>query len=277
MRLRYLFFPTVLILAGFVFWGYVWPEIGSFKVANSEYATSQQSLQALRDKKSAMDVLSSKLNNDEQGNDLILSYLPKNKMEERIVNMVDYMASNSGVFLDNIGISANGAKESKEDFGLAPVSSFLSKATKENSSGVAGAGEDSAATQDPQKVQNVEVTISVTGDYEKMRMFFKNIQHMPIYNSIKSLQITSASVKDQKNDAVPAQAAASSSTGISANLIVNFGFLDQVRADNQKLAGFKAEIDEKTIQDLRAYVLQNIPEVGDSGVTTKGVNNPFLF
>lgn len=98
---------------------------------------------------------------------------------------------------------------------------------------------------------------------------------MPLLNSIKSLNIVSKDkAKDKNNSSTPA-VDEKVQTSIEAELVVDFGYLNQARTDESKLASFKAEIDDKTIQDLKEYTSGVIPKINTSDIAT-GRSNPFL-
>ncbi len=250
MRLKYLFFPIILILAVAVFFGYINPEIVAFKAVSDDYNTNLQILQGVKNKKAALDSLSNTIKNDEESNAMILNYLPKNKVEEKIVGEVNYLAANAGVFLDNVEIVDNPT----------PASVVADLASK---------------NQPIDIIQNTQAVITVDGDYDKLKTFFNGIQHIPLFNSIKSLNIATVEKTTSSDSAATSTTGSQSTTTITAKITVDFGYLKQVKADDKKLADFHPEIDNATIQKLKDYTAGNVPKINMSGISA-GSNNPFL-
>ncbi len=250
MRLKYIFFPVILILATAVFFGYVKPEIDSLRTMNEDYSSNLQVLQGVQSKKSAIDSLNTKISADVDGSALIYGYVPKEKVEEEIIGKVNYLAANSGVFLDNIEISSAAASNALI---TGPVASDA--------------------------IQSTQATVVVEGDYDKLKIFFHDVQHVSLFNSIVSLNITSVEKNASTADASVGQGATvttgQTSSTIVAKLVINFGYLKLIKADDKRLSNFKPEIDSAVIQSLKGYVSGTSPKVSTTGVVM-GSSNPFL-
>ncbi len=246
MRLKYFFLPVILILAAIVFWAYIRPEISSLQAARDDYNLNQQILQNVESKKSALETLSSKIQTDD-GSALVLNYLPSNKMEEKIIGDVNYIASNSGVFLNNLEIVSS---PSPAPGVIVPVSP--------------------ADVKTSDALQNIQLTITAEGDYNKLKTFFDAVQRMSLLNTVKSLSISTVE-KNSSSD----PAATQSAVTIVSKLVVDFGYLKQVKADDKKLANFNSSIDNATIQKLKDYTSNSTPKVSMEGIVS-GSSNPFL-
>jgi len=259
MSLKYLFFPIVLVVSTVVFWAYVWPEFVSLRANNVSYRFDQGVLREAYDKKAALETLNSQIRESDSGSTLVLNYVPKDRAEEKIIGQINYLASNSGVFLNNIEVLKKN-EQSSSTLKAANSTANVASNLKAGNSNV---------------LQSTQITIKVGGDYDKLKLFFSGIQHMPLLNSIKSLNIVSKDkAKDKNNSSTPA-VDEKVQTSIEAELVVDFGYLNQARTDESKLASFKAEIDDKTIQDLKEYTSGVIPKINTSDIAT-GRSNPFL-
>ena len=259
MSLKYLFFPIVLVVSTVVFWAYVWPEFVSLRANNVSYRFDQGVLREAYDKKAALETLNSQIRESDSGSTLVLNYVPKDRAEEKIIGQINYLASNSGVFLNNIEVLKKN-EQSSSTLKAANSTANVASNLKAGNSNV---------------LQSTQITIKVGGDYDKLKLFFSGIQHMPLLNSIKSLNIVSKDkAKDKNNSSTPA-VDEKVQTSIEAELVVDFGYLKQARTDESKLASFKAEIDDKTIQDLKEYTSGVIPKINTSDIAT-GRSNPFL-
>ncbi len=242
MRLKYLFFPITLVLAMFIFVIYMIPAFGVLKKVNASYKLSEQALQGVRSKKVALEALSSQLKEEEENNVMVLNYLPINKTEERIIGGANYLAVDAGVALVNVSLKTN-----------------LNNVKQETEIELSG------STPKEETIKTTEATIEVVGDYDKLKIFFNGIQHMSLLNSIKSLSVTSKEDPEQN-----------SANSLSAKLVVDFGYLSLIKADNQKLANFQGEsaVSLEAVKKLKEYTSKVVPEI-KAGELTSSRTNPF--
>lgn len=275
MRLKFLFFPIIIIISLSIFIGYIWPEIANLRVANEEKIQHNKDLEAIRVKQAAIKKIGDQINGDSEGEAVINSYLPSSKVEERILTGINYLATDSGVSLVNISLSGDGSKSTNnsEDAALVAAASPLSAAI--TSGGTAGAiGADKSKTKSD--VKTTQASISVSGDYDKIRLFLDQVQKMSLLNSVKSITITSqpASEKAASTSTEGATEAAPSNS-LSLDMVVDFGWMSPVQIDSQKVANFKSGLDNTTIAVVKKYVSQKTPTVDRFG-DRDGKRNPFL-
>lgn len=254
MSLKNILFPSLLIFAGVLCWTFLWPQYEIFRANKVTYQQDHEALQLIQTKRSAVEKLNLQVTQNETNNSAVLGYLADQKMEEKIIKQVNYAAASAGVFLDDIGVAASDGSQLNAN-GLTNLANPMLPAQN--------------AIQVAEDVQSIPVNIGVQGDYGKLKIFFNSIQHLPIFNSLKALNI------------VVVEKAASSEVNspkiytLAAKLTVNFGYLKKVKAGPQKMANFSPTIDEETIGVLKAYISQDIPAlVLDPAMV--GVENPFL-
>jgi hypothetical protein len=118
-------------------------------------------------------------------------------------------------------------------------------------------------------IQSTSAKISLIGDYVKIRIFLDSLQRLPIFNVVKSVNITK-----QKNVTTDAATIATDSS-LSAEILVDFGYLGSAVANNAQVENFKPGIDNDTIESLKKYVSQKSQAI-DTGTDAKGKVNPFL-
>ena len=80
MRLKFLFFPIILVISLSIFIGYIWPEINNVKKINEEKLTNAQSLQSIKDKQAAIELIGTQITNDSDGKTIVDNYLPNKKV-----------------------------------------------------------------------------------------------------------------------------------------------------------------------------------------------------
>ncbi|NTV40944.1 MAG: hypothetical protein HGA61_01585 [Candidatus Moranbacteria bacterium] len=217
-------------------------------------------MQSIQDKKVALESLNLQLKGEGNVGETVISFLTKDKVEEKIIGELNYLASNSGVFLNNFKI----INQSKMiDRGGLTVGS-LTGIVNEN-------GSELSANQPLNSLQTTQAVVTISGDYEKLKIFFGGVQHMPLFNSIKTLNITSVE-KTGTGELASAEGAVRT---ITAEIVVDFSHLEPVKASNSELVDFKPEIDEKTVQALENYVSRSVSEIKIDDIAV-GSGNPFV-
>ena len=233
-------------LAIAIFIGYMIPEFGRVKDLNAEYATNQQALAAVKDKKIALEKLSSQIKSNEDSG-VVYDYLPADKVEERIIGGINYLTTDAAVSLANISVKAAVDAQSSSNASATPTDPTT----------------ELTGLTAPSSVQTTQATVTVKGDYEKIKNFINGVQHMPLMNSIKSLNITAV----EGTETEPAS--------LTAVLVIDFSYLKSIKADNAKLANFKPEIDNTSVESLKSYISKSVPKINAAEVGS-GRTNPFL-
>ncbi|MEI7621115.1 MAG: type 4a pilus biogenesis protein PilO [Candidatus Moraniibacteriota bacterium] len=253
-------FPISLIFAGISFWTLLWPQYSIFQDSKLQYQKNQEVLQGIQNRKVAIEKMNLQVAQNESENSAVLNYLTDKKMEEKIVKQLNYLASSSGVFLRDISLV--GSSKGQIDSGAGAFPSSLVPALPVQNGVSAN-----------EIIQNIPVSISVQGDYDKLKNFFNAVQHLPILNSLKTLTIT----VDEKTSSDNTSNSTKTFT-LEAKLTVDFGYLKKVKASAEKMASFDAKIDEKVINDLKAYISQDVPALtlDPVAIGAVGSNNPFL-
>lgn len=260
MRLKFLFFPIMLIISLSIGIGYIWPEVSEISQMNKNKIDGQEKLLAVQDKQAAIEKLGTQLTNDAGSENLIKSYLPVSKYEEKIISGINFLATDSGVSLVNLSIKDG---TDTVEVSTAAVSNLAVTMTGNISENISNPTNVQNLNTDNGKLKNSEATLVVTGDYDKIKIFIDQLQKMPVYNVIKSLNIVSN--EDLKQE---------ETQSLTANITVNFGYMSPIKIDNSKMNDFAATIDSSAISVLKQYVSQKSPSV-ESGGDQNGKINPF--
>jgi Tfp pilus assembly protein PilO len=257
MRLKFLFFPISLAISIFIFIGYIWPEIMTVKSINQEYLKNQQDMTLVQNKEAAIQSVAAQLTKSTENQTAVLNYLPTNKSEERILDGLNYIATDAGVTLGNVSIAASSDNSSQSTTGTEDVSG-LTQPTLAPTDGAVVATAEAQTPIVPVKLQSTEATIVASGTYDKIRIFAENLQKMNMFNSIKSFRIT----QGETDPAV-----------LSLEVSVDFNYLAPIKADTQKVAKIQSELDLATIDSLKNYVSKKGSEIN---IGQTGKANPFL-
>lgn len=266
MRLKTLFFPIMLVISISIFIGFIWPEISTLREVNEVNLAKKQEFEGIAAKKAAINSMGKQIAGGDSEK-IVKEYLPEAKAEERIINNVNFLATDAGVSLVNVSLTGESASTGSADTTISGVAAAL------NPTAGAEAVLNSNGTSTPavaaQTSKSVTASISVSGDYEKIRLFLGGLQHASIFNTVKSVTIAKqAEVKDEEGSV-------SNANTLLATAIVDFGYMLPEKVDNQKVETFKQKIDNETVETLKKYVSQKNQAIEING-GSKGRTNPFL-
>src|SRR4030042_5207993 len=102
MRIKVLIFPLFRAISILTLIFYAKPEYDKMKLAKGELETKEKELADITAKQSNIKKLSGSLNQNKEKVVYIESFFPEKRGEEEIINGLHFMASNSGVTLNNI-------------------------------------------------------------------------------------------------------------------------------------------------------------------------------
>ena len=162
-------------------------------MANDEKIKNQGMLQDIAAKQAAIAKIDSQMTSNSADTATINNYLPSTRVEERILSGVNFLASDAGVSLANISLKdAQPATAAGVDVTTSINTTPSNVAAVNSLSSTSGAIAGTAVQQaPPESLQYTEATISVSGNYDKIRLFVDELQRMPILNVVKSLNISS--------------------------------------------------------------------------------------
>lgn len=254
----------MLVISISIFIGYIWPEIMVLKDANEVNLASKKELQDLIVKKDAIELIGKKIT-DSDGEKIIKEYLPEKKVEERIINEINYLADSSNVSLIDVSLGGDGdakVKKKATSLGLAGVLNPLARADEpvleEGSENIVYGG-----------MYATSAKISISAEYDKIKTFMNGLHRTPILNVVKSLEITSKQAEQEEGEA-------SNGNLLVANIVVDFGYMPISKVDNKKVETFEQSgIDKETMDVLSRYISQKAQSL-ETGNGEMGRTNPFI-
>ena len=250
MRLKFLFFPVMLIVSVALFFGYVWPDINTVGTLKEEKAGMEKQLAQADEKQKAIDTVNVSMKQDPAATTAILTYLPQKRAEEKIINNLNFMATSESVVLTNLSIVDIAPKVPEQS--TMPVGATPINATGD----LAGA---SAVMATPENsMQFSEATLQLSGTYDNLSVFINKLQHEEMYNKVKSLSITA------DNQEKPEL--------LSANIVVDFGYLLPTKLNSQNIDKLKPGFNTNFNQELQKYIAQKTVNIDLGSI---GRTNPF--
>lgn len=277
MRLRLLFFPLMLALSVAIVLLAIVPQWEKIKTGRTDLAAKQKNLSDITTKQENIGKLESYIKNNSADVEFVKAYLPIVRNEERIIDGVNYLATNSGMALGNIDVESikSALPEVQEGTGLdVPV---MGSASVEQ--GTEATQTDQAIVAPPKpRLQLTKATINASGNYDAVMVFLTNLYKMEFFNSIESIDI-STNKKDEATQTGETETAESQGSEILVvEIVMNFGFLPT--ASVPAGSGYanslflKSAYDTSAVSELREFVSQKIPALEVSG---GGKANPFTL
>ncbi|MDD5397402.1 MAG: hypothetical protein PHW24_05120, partial [Candidatus Moranbacteria bacterium] len=204
-------------------------------------------LGAIQEKQAAIETLGNQLTDSSNREVSVKNYLPENKVEERIIASINYLAGDANVSLADVSMGG--------------VSTVVAPPVVVDP--------NVPASTPASLVKTTSAKISLVGNYEKIRIFLDGLAHMPIFNTVKSLDITKQI--PEKKDGV-----AVDDGTLTAIIVVDFGYEDAAKLAAGSVTNFNPKLDDETINTLQQYISTKSQLSNDNGGSAKGKSNPFM-
>lgn len=265
MRLKIVITPIAFLVAIVAVIWYIWPTAQQIIAKNDELKKNKENLSSILDKKNNVEILRGVLDKEKEKEDFVLSYLPLSRNDEKVIDAINSVATDSGSNL--IKLSVVEAVEALNpvqpvDAGLSPSSTVVS--------GTVSADPNIVIPIPKPNTKFFTVKVDVSGKYENIKMFLDQTQKMNIFNKVSSLSITKSLSVSSETDQTSAD------DGILvANIEFQFGYLPQIHEENGSSSEIfaKSNIDFSPYSKIISLITKTIP-VLDEG--QKGKSNPFL-
>ncbi len=270
MNVKLLFFPLSITIAIAVFVFYVKPEVDVVMTNRSTLVEKGDFSTSIKQKIQNIGSLESDLNANKENESLVMRYLPSMRDDDRVVDGINFLASQSGLLLTSVKIEkvateTQAAASAGPEVGLASGSGIVP---------LVGGGVDIAAVKSEAIVPSVpklmKVSVTMVGTYESIRDVATKISHTDHFQNFSMLSIErSSSTADASSDQP------SNPNILNASMSVNYAYLPQTKAKgnyNRPILDQTA-FDYGSVQRLKQYMSAPVPnmEIGASGTS-----NPFL-
>ena len=256
MKLKFLFFPIMLSVSVVIFISFIWPEINNIKKINEDIIAKKEELNEINNRNATIEALGKELVDNADIQNVVKRYLPSNKTEERIISEINFLANDANVSLLDISLKS------------------VEKATALTAKNVASS-DGQEALNEINSLQTIPAEISIAGVYEKVRIFLNNLQRMPVFNAVKFVKIAKQTNEADGEQEAEGEPVANNSNLLLADVEITFGYLDNIKINNQKVENFNAILDNETIIALKKYIPQKAQLIGDY-IAPEGKQNPFI-
>ena len=278
MRLKYLFFPVILVLSLIIIAGYIWPEIQTIQKAKGDYAQSAALLAAVKGSQNNIQSIDADLTTNSDKSGLVMAYLPQTKSEERIVDSLNYLATGAGLSVINIGLDKDSTPVVPAAPLVAPLTS-LNGQSADSSAAPAAAPAPATPSIDNLKVSSANAHVTVVGEYEKILMYTDQIQRMGMDAAITKIDIAPQPAAAAPAAGQGATPPSGSTPLLTADITIGFSWAPALRNTTFDSNNFtSASFDFTPVDKLQAFISQPpapsaIPQIQ---ATAAGKTNPFL-
>jgi len=258
MRLKLFLTPAAFIVAVVVLIWYIWPASQEIIAKRQKLNESNEGLAAVLTKKDNVEILKGILDKEKEKENFILSYLPSSRSDEKIVDGINYIATDSGVNLVNLSV-----EKSEKNAVLDQASDTSLSASPIIADGSASADPNAVVPRIKPAVRFSLVKTNVSGKYENIKMFLDQAYRMSMFNKITSLEIFKGTEESSAADV------------LTANVEFEFGYLPLVHEENGESSQVfaKSSFDFSPYSKIVSSITKVIPAL-DEG--QKGKSNPFL-
>ena len=261
MNVKILFFPLAITITLFLSIFYIKPEIDAALANNDIIEAKTKIADTAKMKASNVQTLESSLNGNKQAEALVLKYLPVTQEDDRIVDSVSFLTSQSGVILDSIKLAK--ATEVAPIEVIPETASSASTESLMNASAVAGDGTELEVKEVAAKSKEIVVDFSVRGSYEGIKDMINKLSKMDRFQNFSSINIERV------------QSAEASAGDLEATIAMSVSYLPKVKSQGK----FNRDILDKTtfsfdtVKVLQNQISSAVPAIE---VGAAGASNPFV-
>lgn len=197
--------------------------------------------------------------------DLLYNYLPDNPKEEEIIDNINYLAASNGLSISDLSVSytpnqaLTGAVQPPSP--AVPASESILPSPSGNT---AANPELAEVPQTRTSAEDIKVSVSVSGPYEKIKDFFKNLYEFKRYNIVTTANVSAEKSKDGGN-----------TDQIRADAVFSFNVLGRISEVNNPTDEifYRGSLDLKTIDSINTIRKVDILKLQ---LDQQGKSNPFL-
>jgi Tfp pilus assembly protein PilO len=257
MNLKTLFFPLSVVICLAVAVWYIQPEISTVLQLRDEAAASQAKLDEVVQKVRNVGSLNQDLDAHADQEKMVLRYLPNAQDDERVVDTLNFLASQAGVSLGDVKLekgAAPVADQSAETAGSASADVLFSQ----------GQGDGSVPVAPKPSLKTVDATVKLQGGYENIKDFITKLYHVDRFQDVGSVKISQEKAGENEN---------SSGNVLTAEMKVTFSYFPKGRVSADGTVFSQSNMNFSTADKLRQLISAAVPQLE---VGSAGKSNPFV-
>lgn len=213
MGLKLLIFPASVILSIIIVIWFIYPGITRVLEQRALQETKQVDLSQVETVEGNIRAMSQSLNARRETEALVKRYYPENMDQERAVDMVNFLAQQSGVVITSLDLRQDAGKPKRVE-APAPI----------EGEGTSDGATPPETSVDPPK--SYHATIALMGPYENIRSFFERLYRTDRLRVMNALTISEIKTRSQgEEEAIP-------DNFLAGTVLVDFTYASQKKATN---------------------------------------------
>ncbi|MEF3692204.1 MAG: hypothetical protein V3574_04100 [Candidatus Moraniibacteriota bacterium] len=285
MKVSFLMMPFSVIVSIIIIIWHIYPAwlgdgVDSIKKIREENNSLQKEIDDIQSKKSNVSKLGVFLDSDDELKNLAQNYYSTSRNDEDIINSINNIAFNEGIYLDDMDLKYQKIKDSQSPIQImslknveeikiplpeAPVTTVVT----DKSEPVAPASRSALNS----KINYIEVSLKATGNYDQTKGFLISLNNIGLLNKIQSFDIK----KSKKTQTENSENTNSNEDMLETSIVIGFGYYDESKEKEEKL--LYSEVLEKTSFNFSGIegkedILRGI--YYKTEVSETGLPNPFI-
>lgn len=190
MSLKILIFPACIILSLIVVIGYIKPDIQTALLKRAEIQQKESDLARVDGIIQNIQTLNSEIDARHDTEDLVLKYSPPALDEEHILDIFNFLATQSGVVITQVGAEENQPKERS-------VAPLVEHASVSFQALVTPTADPNVPVLPTATLQSYKATVTALGSYQSIKDFVGRLYRVDRMHTLHSFSVTNRE-KDRK-------------------------------------------------------------------------------
>lgn len=261
MRIKILIFPACLVFSFIILTMYAKPEFSASNQAKSDIKIKENTLSEIKQRNERIGSLIKDLDLNSDKEKLVVSYLPKTKEEELVMNSVFQSAVSSSLYLSSFNVDYQ-----KRPFSISPQ--FQSLQPGGDAPLLPGSMPGSPQVNTSTDIDVMSAKFNLVGTYENIKSFLNQIYAMEKENAISYIRIYKVTMTENQ----------SGGTNVNNLNVEILAYFDNIPALKLKSGAIhpvfsKSNYDFSVLSDLETLFNKKLPNLDTGSV---GKANPFL-
>ncbi len=258
MRLKVLIVPFFIVMILVLGIGYIKPDIDASVMKRDQIKATEDQVAKIETVLANISALNASLDTQPEAEKFMYRYLPSTLSQEQAIDSFNFLATQSGVSIVNIGLKQEPEAVVIEELIIDPATNiFVAGGT-----GIGSAGVPVVAPS--VVVKKFTLSGSVVGSYENIKLFFDHLAHTERFHTVRLFSLATT-----PNQATSAGAEAESSGNLTGVFEAEYGYLpSKPVASAWTLPVFwQSKLDLTKVGNLVSATTSAVPslEKGESG------------
>ena len=288
MKVSFLMMPFSVIVSIVIIIWHIYPAwmgdgVDSIRKIREENKALEKEINDIQNKKSNVSKLGVFLDSDDELKNLAQNYYSTSRNDEDIINSINNIAFNEGIYLDDMDLKYQKIKDNQSPLQVMSLKNveeikiplpenptpIASKIDVEEPAPVVASAKNTLNS----KINYVEVSLKSVGSYDQTKKFLISLNNVGLLNKIQSFNIE----KSEKPKTDNPEATNNNEDMLESSIVIGFGYYDESKEKEEKLLYSKV-LDKSSFDfsgiEGKEDILRGI--YYKTEVTETGLPNPFM-